>query len=348
VPKDIGIGVIGIGMGASLAAINAVPDSRLVVRAFCATRTDRLEAAARRWGVEYVTTDYRELIARPEVDVVGVYSPDHLHAEHALAALRAGKHVVCTKPMVTRVEDAVELVRLVDRTGRKLLVGQTMRFDPQFVAAKQMLDEGDLGEIAWAEAHYVHDLRHVLPLTPWRLTAPQDLMYGGVSHPIDVLRWFFGNVRSVHALGRKGKTMPDYPLVDNFLLNLTFENGLIARVLGSYGVVHPPMPMMGLGLYGDKGSLQADFTDQRGGELRYVLDKIETRPVATLPFVPEVEGAYGHGQTVVRYLRHFEECLASDGQPSPNVRDGARSIATCAAAWESVQTGQVVQVRNEF
>src|SRR5262249_28453039 len=144
---------------------------------------------------------------------VGVYSPDHLHAEHALAALQDGKHVVCTKPMVTRVEDAVELVRLVDRTGRKLLVGQTMRFDPQFVAAKQMLDGGDLGEIAWAEAHYVHDLRHVLPRTPWRLTAPQDLMYGGVSHPIDVLRWFFGDVRSVHALGRKGKTMPDYPLL---------------------------------------------------------------------------------------------------------------------------------------
>src|SRR5439155_22741524 len=174
---------------------------------------------------------------------------------HATAALRAGKHVVCTKPMVTRVEDALEIVRLVDQTGRKFLVGQTMRFDQQFVAAKQMLDEGVLGEITWAEAHYVHDLRHVLPLTPWRLTAPQDLMYGGVSHPIDLLRWLFGDVATVHALGRKGKTMPTYPLPDNFLLSLEFENGVIARVLGSYGVVHPPMPMMGLGLYGDKGSL---------------------------------------------------------------------------------------------
>lgn len=346
--KDIGIGVIGIGMGLTLAAINREPDSRMVVRGLCATRRDRLEAAAREWGIDFVTTDYRELIARPDVDVVGIYSPDHLHVEHALAALKAGKHVICTKPMVTRVEDAAELVRLVDRTGLKLLVGQTMRFDPQFATAKRMLDDGDLGTIAWAEAHYVHDLRHVLPLTPWRLTAPQDLMYGGVSHPVDLLRWFFGNVKTVHALGSKGHIMPNYPLMDNFLLNLQFESGLIARVLGSYGVVHPPMPMMGLGLYGDRGSLQADFTDQKGGQVRYVLDKVETRPVATMSFEPEREGAYGHGRTVLRYLRHFEECLLSDKEPSPGVRDGARSVATCAAAWESIKTGQVVSVFNDF
>src|SRR5439155_11465041 len=134
--------------------------------------------------------------------------------------------------------------------------------------------------------------------------------------------------------GRKGKTMPTYPLPDNFLVSLEFESGVIARVLGSYGVVHPPMPMMGLGIYGNKGSLQADFTDQRGGELRYVLDKFETRPTATVPFVPEIEGAFGHGRTVVRYLRHFEDCLESDREPSPSAREGARSIATCAAAWE--------------
>src|SRR5438477_12815690 len=108
------------------------------------------------------------------------------------------------------------------------------------------------------------------------------------------------------------------------------------------------MPMMGLGIYGDKGSLQADFTDQRGGELRYVLAKFGTRTTATVPFVPDTEGAFGHGRTVVRYLRHFEDCLENDREPSPGAREGARSIATCAAAWESVHTGQVVRVRNDF
>jgi predicted dehydrogenase len=346
--KDIGIGVIGIGMGLSLAAINHDPASRLEVRALCASRRERVEAAAREVGAGFATTDYRELIARPDVDVVGVYSPDHLHFEHARAALEAGKDVICTKPMVTRVEDAAALVRLVERSGRKLLVGQTMRFDPQFATAKRMVADGDLGEIAWAEAHYVHDLRHVLPHTPWRLTAPQDLMYGGVSHPIDLLSWFFGPVRTVHALASKGRIMPDYPLPDNFLLNLEFERGPIARVLGAYGVVHPPLPMMGLGLYGDRGSLWADFTDQRGGRVQYVLDKVETLPVATMTFEPEREGAYGHGQTVMRYLQHFEACLQSGGEPSPGVRDGARSVATCAAAWASIRTGKAVTVAADF
>jgi predicted dehydrogenase len=348
VAKEIGLGVIGIGMGLTLAAINRDPGSRLEVRGLCATRPDRLAAAARDCGVGFTTTDYRELIARPDVDVVGVYSPDHLHAEHALAALRAGKHVVCTKPMVTSVEDAAEVVRLVERTGLKFLVGQTMRFDPPFATAKRMVDDGDLGTIAWAEAHYVHDLRHVLPLTPWRLSAPQDLMYGGTSHPIDLLRWLFGDVETVHALGSKGRTMPDYPLPDNYLLNLRFASGLIARVLGSYGVVHPPTPMMGLGVYGDRGSLQADFTDRRAGHVRYVLDKVETLPTAELTFEPEREGAYGHGETVMRYLRHLEDCLVHDREPSPGAREGARSVATCAAAWESIRTGRVVSVCNDF
>jgi predicted dehydrogenase len=280
--------------------------------------------------------------------VIAVYSPDHLHADHVLAALRAGKHVVCTKPLVTRVEDAAEIVRLVDRLGVKFLVGQTMRFDPEFVTARRMLLDGDLGDVVVAEAHYVHDIRHVWDLTPWRLHAPQDFMYGGVSHPVDLLRWFFGDVLEVHALGRKGNVTPEYPLADNFLLNLRFANGVIARVLGAYGIVHPPLPMMGLGLYGTNGSLTADFTDQKGGHVKVVLDKVPQHPVATMTFDPETEGAYGHGPNVQRYLRHFEECLTHDRQPSPNARDGAKSIATCAAAWESIRTGQVVAVRNEF
>src|SRR5215813_10098864 len=74
--KSVGVGVIGIGMGLTLAAVNRDPQSRLEVRGLCATRRDRLEAAAREWGIDYFTTDYRALIARPDVDVVGVFSPD--------------------------------------------------------------------------------------------------------------------------------------------------------------------------------------------------------------------------------------------------------------------------------
>jgi predicted dehydrogenase len=345
--KDIGIGVIGIGMGATLLAINNDPRSRLQVRGLCSQSEAKVAALAAQWGLPFYTTDYRRLLERDDVDVIGVYSPDHMHAEHAAAALEAGKHVICTKPMVTSVADAERLVRLVDRTGRKFLVGQTMRFDPEFVGAKRMLDDGDLGEVIMAEGHYVHDLRTFAYLTPWRMQAPQDLMFGGASHPIDMLRWFLGDVSEVHCFSRRSG-LSEYPLDEDFVINLRFNGGQIGRVLAAFGVVHPPMPMMGLGLYGTRGSLVADFTDKLGGSIRIVYDKIETLPTGTFPFPPETEGAYGHGETVMRYLRHFEDCLLNGGQPSPGVRDGARSVAVCAAAWESARGGSVVRPRQEF
>jgi predicted dehydrogenase len=346
--KEIGIGVIGIGMGSNLLPINHDPHSKLAVRGLCSQSASKVAALAARWEIPFHTTDYRALIARPDIDVIAVYSPDHLHTDHARAALAAGKHVICTKPMCTKLEDAVELVHLVERTGLKFLVGQTMRFDPEFVAAKRMADDGDLGEMIFAEAHYVHDARGFFPNTPWRLEAPQDLMYGGASHPIDLLRWFFGDVEEVHAYGRKGSLTPAYPYEDNYLINLKFANGVIARVLAAYGLVEPPMPMMGLGLYGTKASLQADFTDQQEGHLRLVLDKIAQKPVGTFTFSAEKEGALGHGGGVMRYLRHFEACLLNDSTPSPSVVEGAKSVAACAAAWQSIRNGGVVRVQNEF
>src|SRR4051794_5277157 len=218
--KDIGIGIIGIGMGSNLLPINHVKDSRMEVRGLCAQTPEKLTRLAARWEIGYTTTDYRELIARDDIQVVAVFSPDHQHLEQATAALQAGKHVICTKPMVTNYEDAAEMVHLVEKSGLKFLVGQTMRFDPEFVAAKQMVDDGDLGDVIFAEAHYVHDARGFFPNTPWRLQAPQDLMYGGASHPIDLLRWFFGDVEEVHAYGRKGNLTPEYPYEDNYLINL--------------------------------------------------------------------------------------------------------------------------------
>jgi len=346
--KDIGIGIIGIGMGSNLLPINHVKDSRMEVRGLCSQTPEKLQRLAAQWGIGYTTTDYRDLIARDDIQVIGIYSPDHQHLEHARAALQAGKHVICTKPMVTSYEDAAELVHLVKKTGLKFLVGQTMRFDPEFVAAKQMTEDGDLGDLIFAEAHYVHDARGFFPNSPWRLQAPQDLMYGGASHPIDLLRWFFGDVEEVHAYGRKGNLTPSYPYEDNYLINLKFANGIIARVLAAYGLVEPPMPMMGLGLYGTKATLQADFTDREDGHLRLVLDKVVQKPVANFTFPAEKEGTLGHGGGVMRYMHHFEECLLNDKEPSPSVVDGAKSVATCSAAWQSVRQGGVVKVKNSF
>ena len=353
-PEDIGLGIIGLGMGQDLYLLHDDPASRFDVRGICSATPDKARSVAAQHGTPFWTTDYRDLVIRDDIDVIGVYSPDHLHGAHCIAALEAGKHVVCTKPLVGRsrgegvLEECDRIVSLTQENNLKFLVGQTMRFDPEFATAKTFYDKGDLGDALIAEAHYVHDIRGVAEYTPWRVEAPQDFLFGGACHPIDILRWFFGDVEEVFVYaGRSGMT-PDYPIEENFLINLKFTSGLIARILAAYGIVHPPMPMMGLSLYGTRGSIRCDYTDFKGGHVHVIFDKLAGRPEFRADFDPVMEGSYGHGHAVREYMAHFEDCLTHDRQPAPDAFDGAKTIAVGAACWASVISGQPVKVRNRF
>lgn len=334
--KDMGLGIIGLGMGANALPINQMADSRIEVRAICDLNDDVLARCAQTYKIAAATSDYRALVAMPEVDIVGVYSPDHLHAEHCAAALLAGKHVVCTKPMVTSIPEAERLVALADAAGVKFLVGQTCRFVPKFSEAHRLFSRGDLGELIFAEAHYVHDMRPVLDGTPWRHTAPQDMLYGGACHPIDLLRWFLGDIEEVFVYAVKSGLDPRYAkwdLEDDFLINLRFKNGTIGRVLAAFGLVEPPMPMLGLSVFGTKASIVNE---------KMMVNGVPGEETVGLPLES------GHAGEVIAYLVHLEECILQGTRPLVDQRDGAKVVSTCAACWESVRTGLPVKVRNEF
>lgn len=350
--ERIRLGVIGMGltnMASTMMLLKEVPDLRYEIRAICSVPADLAQKCASAFGIPFWTADYRELVSRVDVDAVCVFSPDHLHAEHCIGALESGKHVVCTKPMVTGLDDAKKLVGLVRQKKTRFLVGQTMRFDRQFLTAKRLFDDGDLGSLIALESHYVHDMRPVYEATPWRRTVPQDLMFGGCVHSIDVIRAFGGDVESVHAIAVKGGLTEGYPVADNFFINLRFKSGVMGRVSGLYGIVHPPVPMMQFGIYGTKGSLQSEFTDNEPGQIRVTLDKLQGHKPMLSSFEAERDtSAYGHGATVIRYMRHFQQCLDGDTDPVPGVLEGAKSVAVGAAAWESIHSGKVVKVFNEF
>ncbi|HOX59012.1 MAG TPA: Gfo/Idh/MocA family oxidoreductase [Candidatus Paceibacterota bacterium] len=350
--RPIGLGVIGISphnMGSTMTLLADVPGLRFRLVAACDTKWDVLDPYARKMGIPFATPDCRGLVSRPEVEVVAVFSPDPLHAEHCIAALDAGKHVICTKPMVTSLDQARAVVDAVRRNKRKFMVGQTMRFDRQFTTLRNHYATGDLGEIMAAEAFYIHDIRPVYGFTPWRLMMPQDYMYGGVTHPVDILRSFLGDVAEVHCYAAKGKLTPAYPLRNLFFLNLKFANGVIAQVKGLYDVVEPPLPMMQVALYGTRGTAVAEFTDNKPGRLQFVSDTEGAKEPVTTRFEPEQDtSAYGHGATVIRYMRHFQECLDHDCEPSPGVLDGARACAVAAAAWKSADSGKAEAVFNDF
>ena len=349
------LGVIGLGMGINMIPVNNRHDIPIEVTQICGTESQMayMEDLKQKNGLTRICTDFMDIVNDDSIDIVGVFSPDPLHFEHCKAALLAGKHVICTKPMMTSLEQAQEISELVKKTGVKFMVGQTMRYEAQFAAIRRMFDDGDLGNVFMGEAHYLHDMRELFHLTPWRGDMPQDLIYGGLSHPVDAMRWFFGDVEEVHALGcdpnmlfsKAGKPYGD---MCNYFVNLKFKNGIIARCMGGYGLVEPPQPMMGVSLYGTKGSATAEFSDFLGGKVKAVYDKFEIKSQFESNYPPETEGAFGHGRTALRYLEHFGECLTQDKTPVPDVTEGAKTVATCAAAYESMKTGKIVKVYNEF
>ena len=278
--------------------------------------------------------------------MVAIFSPCHCHFEQIRAALLAGKHVIVTKPMVVSLDEAREVVRLADKTGLKVLVAQSMRWNSMFLGIRRVFDEGRLGDIRLAEAYYMHDMRPVFDASPWRYEIPQDFLYGGVCHPVDLLRWYLGEADEVFAYGTHGGLDPRYPAekANNFLISLKYRSGVTARVLGAYDLVHPPsfwgMPFhgVGIGLYGTRGSL---FNDRVVYEYR---GSGEPREEQVLP----AGDSDDHAGEVMGFLRHFEECLIEDRKPLIDARDGAQIVAICAACWESIRTGLPARVTREF
>lgn len=333
--KDIGLGVVGLRMGRNALCIQRDPTCRLGVRAVCDIDEDVLQERAREYEVGFATTEYHELLARRDVDVVAIYTPDKFHCEQILQALEAGKHVVVTKPMVNSVDEAQQVVEAVRGTGRKLLVGQSRRFEPKVMAAKALLDSGRLGEPVFIQAGYIHDMRPVLARTSWRRDPANKIwLIGAACHPIDLVRWFGGEVVEVSAYANDGESLGDRPGPNNFTLNLVFKNGAIGRVVALFGVIHPPEDLTPFTVCGTKGSLVGTKYSVEVPPHGYESYDLE---------VPEVEGK-GHGGETVRYLRHFAECLEDDRTPMVDATQAARTAAVGQAAMRSLESGRSEKV----
>ena len=335
--RELRLGLAGLGHGSTVLGANAaqIPIS---VTAICDTDEYRLDHVSREYGISDATTDFDELVSLLDVDVIGIYTPGPLHADQILAALDAGKHVMVTKSMVYTMEEAEQVVEAVDRTGLTLLVTQTMRGRFDFINAKRMCDEGAIGDLFMAEAHYVHDLRPVYERTPWRVQMPQDLILGGACHPIDLLRWFMGDIDEVHCVGLRSGVAPEYPQEDSFFINVKFASGKIGRVANLLGLVEPTGEKMNsLTVYGTKGTIRDNVKtlDAHG-------DLPERSYHAQLP----PHG--GHYGEMVVMMRHMADCIQNGATPWVGAREGACVVSTGLACWESLRTGKPVRVRNEF
>ena len=303
----------------------------------CDTDPQLLDSVARECGAPLASADYRDLVNCPEIDILFVASPDQFHCELACAALRAGKHVLCEKPMVMTLEECEQVVRAADETGGKFLVGQVCRFAPGFAAAKRLVDDGVIGDLFFVESEYAHDYTHIQGVGGWRVD-PVRLRHpilGGGCHAVDLLRWIGGDVDEVFAYANR-KVLTGWPVDDCTIAVLKFALGdLLGKVFCGIGVKRPYT--LRSVFYGTQGTIVCDNTSP---DIQVATDT----PAGHQCFTSVPVEVASHNKSAE--IDALARAILDDTEIELDEREGARTVATCLAAVESVQTGLPARVRN--
>ncbi len=155
--RKIRIAVVGLGFGAEFIPIwQKHPHTECV--AICQRNEENLNKVGDEWGVAKRYASYDDLLADPEIDAVHINSPIPLHGQQSIAALKAGKHVACTVPMATTVEECLEIIRLTRETGLTYMMMETVVYAREYLFMKQLRDTGDLGKIQYVQASHQQDM----------------------------------------------------------------------------------------------------------------------------------------------------------------------------------------------
>jgi predicted dehydrogenase len=155
--KKINIAIIGLGFGAEFIPIyQRHPNANLI--AVCQRDPKKLKSIQTAFGISKAYTDYDELLKDPEIDAVHINTPIPDHAEQSIKALRAGKHVACTVPMATSIEDCRRIVDLTRKTGLKYMMMETVVYAREFLYIKQLYERGELGKIQFLQASHQQDM----------------------------------------------------------------------------------------------------------------------------------------------------------------------------------------------
>lgn len=326
----LGVGVIGSDVHVSgyIGAFSACPDAELVGVADDDKKT--AHDLCRQGQMRFATTSYQQLLDNQDIQIVLVCTPDLFHAEHAIAALRAGKHVLCEKPMAINTESCRKLVQAVDDTGLTFMVSQFMRFEPIYKQIKGIYDAERIGRAFFVEGSYIHDMRSLYNPVTWRSDpqTAQNILIGGGCHPFDLLRWTVGSdVTEVHAYSN-GYATQEFPLDDCYILTFQFENGCIGKVLVTSGCRGRGMGEGFLSIYGTEGTIWKNCIHRSDG--------------STEDIVAE------DGNAIQEIVSHFVDCVINGTQPSIDVREGAKTVAGLVAGVESAETRTPVTVTNQF
>jgi len=248
--QPVQIGVLGLGTAARACAPAFARHPGLKIVAAADSSEQTRDAFSRDYGVP-AFADLASMLRQPGLDAVYVATPTELHAQHALEALRAGKHVIVEKPMASTLDDAKAMASAAAEAGRVLLVGHSHSFDPPIQKMREVIGSGRLGKVrminTWCFSDWVYRPRRPQELDP-RLGG--SVLFRQGSHQFDIIRWIGGGaVRSVRA--QVFDLDPQRRTIGAHLVMLTFQDGAAATaVYNGYGGVPSSLLCGGIGEWG--------------------------------------------------------------------------------------------------
>jgi 1,5-anhydro-D-fructose reductase (1,5-anhydro-D-mannitol-forming) len=329
-PHALGWGLIGLGRiaGSEIAPAIAASETSALVSVVSRDQ-GRAEEFARRHGAAAALDDYQKMLADPAVAAVYIATPNALHAEQVIAAARAGKHVLCDKPLALTVADARRCVAECRAVGVRLGVTFQTRYHDGVADAVQLVRDGGIGRVTVAEV--TMSAGRSLP-RGWR-TEPGLAGLGTLNnigvHAFDLLRYLLGSeVTEVVALT---DTEPGYQVDTTALVLLRFANGTLGYVNANQSVPHSRDDIV---LYGSDGRVLGRNLSRPGRD-------------GTMSFITpagEREVAAASHDAYRRVIDAFADAVRHDRDPSPAGEDGVRSVELTTAIAEAVAGRRVVSL----
>jgi predicted dehydrogenase len=359
------------------------PELRLrpVMKAICGRNEAAVKAAAERYGWESWETDAMKLISRQDIDIVDIASPGWAHKDQVLAAARAGKAIICEKPIANTLAEAKEMAAAVRKARVPSLVMFNYRRVPAVAFARELIRAGEIGEIRHFRAFYLQDwiVDPAFPLV-WRLDRKQagSGALGDIgSHIIDMARFLVGEFDEVCGMTRtfvkerplpaadsggglqrqaaRGKNMGKVTVDDAAAWLASFDNGAIGTFEATRFATGRKN-FNGFEIYGSRGSLCFNFEDMnrlqflslKDGEARQGFRDILVTE-ASHPYIKAWWPAghiIGYEHTFVNAVYDFLEALAAKKPASPDMDDGLRVQAVLEAVEISARNREWVRVRD--
>jgi predicted dehydrogenase len=345
-----------------------------VLKTVCARNAERAKAFAENWGYESVETDWRRMVESAEIDLVDIASPNDTHLEIAVAAARAGKMVMCEKPLGRNAAESELMVLAAEEAGVANMVWYNYRRVPAVMLAKQLIDEGRLGRIFHYRAKFLQDwtISSELPQGGeglWRLdrsVAGSGVTGDLMAHAIDTAMWLNGGIEEVSAMtetfikSRKhnlsGRVEP-VEIDDASLALARFRNGSLATFEATrYARGHKALYT--LEINGENASMMWDLHDlhrlvyfdhkdeglTRGWKSIHITDR--EHPYMSHWWVPGLQIGYEH--TFVHQVADFLEAVGEGKSASPTFREALATEDVTDAVLESAAEKKWVKVRERI